>query len=180
MLLRKTNAVFSLITAVLLLNHAIVLSVWMLSRCSIAKSVGFMPWILTGVTMIHALISIDLMVSGYVDNKNHKGKKYPKLNISTVIQQVSGVLMMILIGLHIAGAKNHFQPKMLHAVVHPLFFGGVLAHVAVSTSKSLITLGIGNIKTVKSVDLIIKTLCGITFIAGVTGFYLCLFVGVVK
>lgn len=93
---------------------------------------------------------------------------------------MSGILMMIFIGIHIAGAKNHFQPKMLHAVVHPLFFGVVLAHVAVSTSKSLITLGIGSAKVIKIVDIAIKILCRATFIAGVIGFYLCLFLGIVK
>ena len=180
MLLRKINAGCSLITAMLLLDHAIFFSVWMLSRGSIAKSTGVMPWILAGVTLIHALISIDLMVSGYMDSKAHRCKWYLKLNIPVIIQRMSGILMMIFIGIHIAGAKNHFQPKMLHAVVHPLFFGVVLAHVAVSTSKSLITLGIGSAKVIKIVDIAIKILCGATFIAGVIGFYLCLFLGIVK
>ena len=46
MILRKINAVLSLFTTVLLMDHAIFLSVWMLSRCSIEKSADFMPRIL--------------------------------------------------------------------------------------------------------------------------------------
>ena len=69
---------------------------------------------------------------------------------------------------------------MLHAVLHPLFFAAALAHVSVSTSKALITLGIGNAKAVKIVDTVMKILCPAIFAAAVIGFYICLFVGVAK
>lgn len=180
MLLRKINAALSLLTTVFLLNHAIFLSVWMLSRCSIAKAESFMPWILVILMAIHAIISIILAVLGHKGAKKRKSKEYPKLNVSTTIQRMSGVFMILLIGLHIGGAVNHFQPKILHAILHPLFFALALAHIAVSTSKALITLGIGNAKVVKIVDTIIKALCVGTFIVGVIGFYLCLFVGVAR
>lgn len=180
MLLRKINATLSLLTTVLLLDHAIFLSVWMLSRCSIAKAENFMPWVLAGLMAIHAIISIVLAILGHKGVEKRKCKEYPKLNVSTMIQRMSGIFMLLLLGLHIAGAANHFQPKILHAVLHPLFFAVALAHVAVSTSKALITLGIGNAKVVKIVDVIIKVLCVGTFIAGVIGFYLCLFVGVAR
>ena len=61
-----------------------------------------------------------------------------------------------------------------------MFFITVLAHVSVSTSKALITLGVGNAKVVKIVDIVMRLLCAVTLIAGVIGFYLCLFVGVAK
>ena len=180
MLLRKINAALSLLTTVLLLDHAIFLSVWMLSRCSIAKAENFMPRILAMLVVVHAIISIVLAILGHKGVEKRKCKEYPKLNVSTMIQRMSGIFMLLLLGLHIAGAANHFQPKILHAVLHPLFFAVALAHVAVSTSKALITLGIGNAKVVKIVDVIIKVLCVGTFIAGVIGFYLCLFVGVAR
>ena len=81
--------------------------------------------------------------------------------------------MMIFSVLHITGAMKLMQPpKPVHAVVPPLFFTIVLVHVAVSTSKALITLGIGNAKTVKVVDVIVKVFCALTLIACITGFYL--------
>ena len=88
--------------------------------------------------------------------------------------------MILLLILHIVGAINHFQPKILHAVLHPLFFAVVLSHVAVSGSKAMITLGIGSAKVVNATDVVIKVLCVATFVASVIGFYICLFVGVAK
>ena len=177
MLLRKINAGLALLTTILLLDHAIFLSVWMLSRGSITKSETVMPWILMVLMVIHALISIDLGISAHSNIEKVECKKYSKLNLGTMVQRMSGIFMIILLVLHIIGASNHYQPKILHAVFHPIFFGLVLAHVAVSTSKSLIALGIGNAKIVKVVDVVVKVICGVTLVGGAVGFYLFLFMG---
>ena len=180
MRLRKINAGLSLLTTILFLGHAMFLSVWMLSRCMIAKTVGILPWVLAGVFVIHALLSIFLGILGHKGAEKRKCNTYPKMNIQTCVQRMTGILMILLLGLHIAGAANHFQPKMLHAILHPMFFAAALGHVSVSASKALITLGIGNAKTVRVVDIAVKVLCVSTFIAAVIGFYLCLFVGVAR
>ena len=180
MLLRKINAVLSLICTVLILDHSIFLSVWMLSRCSIEKTENFMPIVLMILVLVHAIISILLGFIGHKNAEKRKCKEYPKLNIPTILQRISGILMILLLGLHIAGAANYYKPKMLHAILHPLFFAIVLAHVAVSVSKAMITLGIGNAKVIKVVDVVMKVICIATFVAGVIGFYLCLFVGVAR
>ena len=180
MILRKINAAVSLITTVLLMKHAVFLSVWMLSRCSIAKSGNVMPFILAALMVIHAAISIILGIFGHDGAKKQKVKSYPKLNKPTIMQRATGIMMIVLLGLHIAGSANHFQPKILHAVLHPLFFAAALAHTSVSVSKAMITLGIGNAKAVKIIDAIMKIICIATFIASVVGFYLCLFVGVAR
>lgn len=180
MLLRKINAGLSLLTTVLLLDHAMFLSVWMLSRCSIEKSANTLPRFMMVAMVIHGALSIVLAILGHKGAKKVKVNTYSKLNIQTNIQRATGILMLLLIGLHIAGAMNHFQPKMLHAALHPVFFAVALAHIAVSTSKSLITLGIGNAKLIKIVDVVMKAICITTFIAAVVGFYLCLFVGVAR
>ena len=112
--------------------------------------------------------------------EKRKSRTYLQMNIPTYVQRVTGILMILLVGLHIAGAKNHFQPKMLHAIVHPLFFAVALTHISVSVSMGMITLGIGNAQTVKIVDILLKVLCAATFIAAIIGFYLCLFVGVAR
>ena len=180
MYLRKINAGLSLLTTLLFLDHAIFLSVWMLSRCSIEKSADNMPFIFLAVTVVHAVLSILLMVLGYNGAEKCSCRTYPKLNIPTYVQRITGILMALLFGLHLAGAANHFQPKMLHAVLHPLFFALCLAHIAVSVSKSLITLGIGNARVVRVVDIIMRLLCIAIFAASVIGFYMCLFLGVAR
>ena len=88
--------------------------------------------------------------------------------------------MLLLTFLHVAGAANYFQPKMLHAVLHPVFFAVALAHVAFSLERAMITLGIGSERVTRIVGIIAKIVCAATFLAGSIGFYLCLFVGVVK
>ena len=179
-MLRKVNAVISLISTILLLVHAIFYSVWMLLRAGIAKMSAYPSQILVVLMLTHAIISIVLAVLGHKGAEKRKCNDYPKMNKQTYVQRITGILLILFIGLHIAGALNHFQPQILHAIVHPLFFIIALAHVAVSTNKAFITLGIGNAKCIKMIDIVIKIICVFTIIACIIGFYLCLFVGVVK
>ena len=173
MRLRKINAGVSLLSTVLLLNHAIIISVWMLSKGRVENTGSIMAWVLMGVTLVHALISIDLAISAHEGVEKRKCKSYPKLNASTMVQRISGVLMLVFVVLHVTGATGLMKPPQpVHAVVPPLFFALALTHGAVSASKALITLGIGNAKFVKVFDLAIKAVCGITLVACVVGFYL--------
>ena len=173
MKLRKVNAVFSLISTILLLIHAISLAVWMLSRGIISKAPNSIPHALTMFFLIHAIISIILMAATHKGSKGHRGRQYLKLNAPTMVQRISGVLMIIFTWLHIAGALGFMTPPpVVHAIVPPLFFSLVLAHIAVSTSKAFITLGIGSAAFVKRADLVIKVICAVTLIADVVGFYL--------
>lgn len=179
MILRKINAFLSLIASVLLLDHAIFFSIRMLSRGVIPKTVDAIPWILVAIMVIHAVMSIILLILGRKGSKNQQHvNKYLKMNVPTLVQRISGFLMILLLALHIIGAINHFQPKLLHAILHPIFFASVLAHVSISVSKALITLGVGNAKVIRIVDIVIGAICGAVLVAGVIGFYLCLFLGV--
>ena len=174
MTLRKINAVISLLITFFLLDHAIFISVWMLSKGSIGVSTNLIPWILTGLVLFHAFISIDVVISGIVNGNTQKGKKYFKNNMSTLIQRISGILMLIFTVLHIAGAMGYITPpKIVHAIIPSLFFAIVLSHVAISTSKAFITLGVGNVRFVKTIDIVVKVICVATYIAALTGFYLC-------
>ena len=83
MILRKINAVLSLFTTVLLMVHAIFLSVWMLSRCSIEKSAGFMHWVLTFLMVLHAILCIILLIKSRKGVEKVEYKKYSELNIET-------------------------------------------------------------------------------------------------
>ena len=180
MILRKINAVIGLITSALLLNHAVFWAVWMLLRGRLEKAPASIPWVLMPLMALHAVLSIAVLILGRRGSKGGKSKAYVKFNISSYVQRIAGVMMLALIGIHIIGAENHYHSKGFHAVFHPLFFAAALAHTALSVSKALITLGIGNAKVIRAVDRIMAAFCGVTLIGGVIGFYLCLFVGVVK
>jgi hypothetical protein len=70
---------------------------------------------------------------------------------------------------------NHLVPKVLHSIIHPLFFLVVYGHTAISFTKGFITLGIGNIKVIKIVDIIITVLCVLIFILSIVGLYLVMY-----
>ena len=77
---RKLNAVISLMTTVMLLLHAILLSIWILSGGRTVKPAGLMGWILMGFMIAHALISIDLALSAHAETQTRKGKMYGEWN----------------------------------------------------------------------------------------------------
>ena len=173
MLLRKINAGLSLLSTLLLMDHAIFHGVWMLSRGSVEKTANSLPRILFGVMVLHAIISIVLAVRGHKGAEKRKCNDYFNINIATMIQRISGVLLFIYTVLHIVGTTGILRlPQVVHAVLTPVFFTIALTHTALSVSKAFITLGIGNAKLIKGVDVAVKVLCVMTLIAGVAGFYL--------
>ena len=173
MLLRKINAWISLATTVLLLDHAIFNAVWMLSGFAVTKTANSMPWILFRLMLLHAIISIVLAILGHKGVEKRECKSYPKMNKTTIFQRASGVLLIFLTILHVAGTAGGLHPpKIVHAILPPVFFTIALMHAAISTSKAFITLGIGSAKFIKLADIVMKVICGITLIADVIGFYL--------
>ena len=173
MLMRKINAVLSLLTTLLFFDHAIFNTVRMISPNPVEESADFMPWIFFGLMLLHAVISIFLVISTRSKNKEQKPKAYVKLNFATIAQRFSGVALIVLAGLHAVGTSGlvHF-PKPVYPILHIVFFTVAFAHVAVSTSKAFITLGIGNAKFVKVADIVIKVICAVMLIAALTGIFL--------
>ena len=95
------------------------------------------------------------------------------MNVSTIIQRISGVLLLFFSGLHVAGAIGYIQPPpIVHAIVPLVVFTIAMVHVGISTSKAFITLGIGNAKFIKTIDIVVKVICGVTLVADLIGFYL--------
>ena len=172
MSLRTINAGYSLVTTLLALAHAISLAIWMLSKGAVPMPPKVLPWVLTIMAGIHAILSVVIMITTH-KGQQKKGNSYPKLNRETIVQRITGVLMLLFTALHILGTVGIMQPpQFVHAVVPPLFFFIVLAHTAISTSKALITLGIGSWKFIRVATIAVKLVCATTLIADVVGFYL--------
>lgn len=175
MLLRKINAVISLLITLLLLDHAIFLSVSMLSGAFPVSS-NAVPWILTVLVALHVFISIDLAISAHQGTEKRKVKSYGKLNRATIFQRISGVLMLVFVPLHVANFAGFLHlPRIVFVTVPIVFFTIVLAHAAVSTNKAFVTLGIGSARFIKVVDIVVKVICLVTLIAALTGFYTFMF-----
>ena len=95
------------------------------------------------------------------------------MNASTIVQRISGILLLFFSGLHVAGAISYIQPPpVVHAIVPLVFFTLAMVHVVNSTSRAFITLGIGTAKFIKTVDIAIKVICAVTLIADIAGFCL--------
>lgn len=172
MILRKINAAVSLVTTLLLLNHAAAHGLWMLTGRSFIKSAASIPWILFGLMMAHAIISIVLAFLGHKGAEKRKCNGYAKLNVGTNIQRFSGLLLIVLTVLHILGTVGILTPPdAVHKVLPPVFFAIVLMHAAISTGKAFITLGIGNAKFFKVADVAAKVICGLTLAIDIVGFY---------
>lgn len=172
MTLRKINAVLSIVITVLLLDHAIFNAVWMLSKGSFAKTT-VLSWVLFGLMMVHAVLCIIFGIQAHRGEEKQNANAYTKVDISTKIQRIGGLLLIPFSVFHILGTIGVMQPpQVIHAILPPLFFALCMLHVAISGSKALITLGIGNAKLIKGVDIAVKALCAATLIAGVVGFYL--------
>ena len=173
MLLRKINAGISMMITLLLLEHAVSMGAWMLSRGEIAPFASKLPRLLFAFMMVHAIISIVLAVLGHKGAEKRKCNNYSKMNVPTYIQRASGMLMIVFSVLHVLGATGVMQPPLVvHAIVPPLFFALSLTHAMISASKALITLGIGNARIMKVTDIAMRLICGAILIADVIGFYL--------
>lgn len=171
MIVRKINAVLGLLTTILIMDHAIFNAAWMLSDGSITKSADALPWVLVGLMATHAVISIGLLMFPAAEGK--AAKMYPKNNIITIVQRISGMLLVVFTVLHVMGATGVMQPPaVINAIFPPLFYVVTLAHVAVSTSKAFVTLGVGNVKAIKIIDIAVKAICVATLVADIVGFYI--------
>ena len=169
---RKANAVISLICSCLILLHGGYDAIWMILRGKITTLPKPIAMLLVIFVVIHIILSIVTLIIGK-DSKNTK--LYKKENIKTIIQRVFGVLIVLLLVPHIIGMQNHLTPKILHSLIHPIFFLVVYGHTAISFSKALITLGIGSAKFIKVVDILMSILCVIIFIASIIGLYLVMY-----
>ena len=131
--------------------------------------------ILMVFVIVHTILSIVNAILGSGGKSEIKGTMYAKANIKTLVQRMFGVIMVLLLAPHILGMGNRLAPKVLHSIIHPIFFLAVYGHTAISTSKAFITLGIGNAKTIKTIDIVMSILCILIFIASIVGLYLVMY-----
>lgn len=176
MILRKINASLALLSTLLLLDHSSFHAIWMITGRSIPKSAGGLTFVLVLAVAFHAAISIALALLGHKGADKVPCKEYAGLNLSTMIQRMSGILLILLITLHVAGTVGGvYPPKIITAIVLPLFFTTAFAHASVSASKAFVTLGIGSAGFIKVTDIVLKVICLAILIADITGVCLYLF-----
>ena len=92
MLLRKINAVLSLLITLLLMDHAIFMGAYMLSRGGIEQNASKLPRLMFMMMIVHAIICIVLGFLGHKGAEKRKCNGYFSMNAPTYFQRVSGIL----------------------------------------------------------------------------------------
>lgn len=178
---KKLNACLGLAATVLGLFHIGFYSLWCLSKGQLPDIGRVLSPIFSITAVLHGLFSITMAILARKGIRLPKGvqpRSYPALNRKTVLQRSSAILMLLLLPLHIIGANTHYAPWLLYTITQPLFFAAVLLHTALSFTKALISLGIGTVKGLRFLDIVISLVCAILMLASTCGFYLYLFGGV--
>ena len=146
MKLKKVNAALSLLTIVGMLIHVIynVYAYMTFYYNPVLKQLTAYPFLIC--VCLHAVLGI-FIVATRGDGTGIR--YYPGQNISTIIQRVSAVLMLLLLIVHIrmfnlmeyAAGQGKWWLWWLLVFGEVLFFAAVIAHISVSFSKALITMG---------------------------------------
>ena len=146
MLLKKTNAVLSLITILLLFIHTGYTAYCYLTFYynPVLKIVFSLPLIVC--TCLHAVLGMSAV---FMNIEGTSGNFYPQFNRETLVQRISAALILPLLILHIktfgflsaAAEGSHTVLMFLIFVSEALFYFIVFTHIAVSTSRALITMG---------------------------------------
>ena len=143
--MKKVNACITWIIMLLFYSHLIVMSYSLATGWydyNICKTLARATGI---VISIHAILSIIVVLF------LHDGVKvgyYAKRNIKTIIQRATAIIIMIFVHLHVKafrfiveGIHLSTADKTFILVTEIIFFGANFLHLAVSFSKSLITMG---------------------------------------
>lgn len=144
--LKKINAVLGLVTALLMLVHILYSAYCYLTFYynPDLKLLTALPFIV--LCCLHAILG---MAAVFTQSDGTRMDLYPKQNLATVLQRLSAALIFPLLLLHLntfawlksAAAGGRWILFALTIAAQVLFYAVVILHVAVSLSRSLITLG---------------------------------------
>ncbi len=173
MRLKKINAVLSLMTILAILIH---IGYTVFAYLTFYYNPGLKQLTSLPFMVLACLHGICGMTAVFVQADGTRLDLYPKQNLGTIIQRVSAALIFPLLLLHLntfsllsscAEGGKWFCFTLL-ILSQPLFYGTVLAHIAVSLSRALITLGwLSSREKQKMIDRIVYAACAIAFAAAV-------------
>ena len=146
MKLKRIDAALGLLSAIALLVHIgytayAYLAFYYNPTLKLLTAVPFMV-----LACLHAVTG---MTSVFLQADGTRLDLYPKQNIRTIIQRIAAALILPLLILHLntysllrtcaEGGKWFFFALLM--ISQPLFYGTVIAHVASSVTRGMITLG---------------------------------------
>lgn len=171
MRLKKVNAVLALLSSFALVLHVSCMSFWMFTDYYNETLIAMVSIPFMVFTCAHAICG---MCSVFLLSDGTRLDVYKRENRQTVIQRITAAVFFPMLIVHIKSmeiliglsAKQAWGGFFLLLFIQILFYAVVFAHIAVSFSKALITLGIlsGN-DTRKKIDRIVIILCVVMFIS---------------
>lgn len=144
--LRKINAVLGLLSAAALLAHV---GYTVYAYLAFYYNPALKLWTAIPFIVLACLHAICAMAALFLQTDGMSLPLYSKQNRGTVLQRLSAVLILPLLILHLntfdllraGAAAGKWLCFALLMLSQPLFYAAVLAHVAASLSRALVTLG---------------------------------------
>lgn len=158
--IKKVNAVFALLAAVMLLDHTLFLSGWMGTGGTMFGINLTMARVLLALTAIHGFLSLCVLLFAHDETAD----RYIVLNRRTNIQRFSGIAILVLLLMHVLPFYNDMKlfadGLWFRVLCYLLLFVMVYVHVAVSFSKAFITMGwFRSEKAIVILDKIVFVVC---------------------
>ena len=160
---KKINAWLGLGSAVVLAAHVCYQIVAYLTFYYNEFVTAMLGHILSVLAILHVLCSISLLIFSH---DKGMGIKYGALNIRIILQRVTALLMLVLIGIHV-NTFHHLADALIPLlIVQILFFACVFIHIGASVTNALITRGvIDSMEARKKIDIVVFIICTVLFIA---------------
>lgn len=164
--IKKWNARLSLLTfALLLIHEGYQLYAYLTFYYNPTLS-AISGYSVAGCFVLHGILSA-ICVFALHDSKT---VAYKKLNIRTLLQRISAVMIILLLPLHILSfsmlQSSAGVGYILVEVVQIIYYAVLSCHIALSFSGALITLGLlPDIKKKRIIDVIVLVICALLFIA---------------
>lgn len=160
---KKVNAWLGLGSAVILAVHVCYQVVAYAAFYYNEFVTALLGHILSVLVILHVLCSLSLLIFSH---DKGMGIKYGALNIRIILQRVTALLMLVLIGVHVNTFKHLADAMVPILIVQILFFACVFVHIGASVTNALITRGvIDSMKARKKIDIAVFIICIVLFIA---------------
>ena len=169
MKLKKINAAVSLLTIAAIFIHVgyVAFSYLTFGIDPKLKIITSRP--LMTLACLHAILAMCIV---FFSSDGTKLDKYAKLNVETVLQRATAMLILPFLVLHInafdllksCAESGKWFGFVLLMIFQPVFYATLFTHVGVSFSRALVTLGrLSSLESKKKVDLVIRIICAVFF-----------------
>lgn len=146
-MIKKLNAVLGLVTILLMLVHVISMSLLLNGSIQFHKELIYIAMIFILLFIIHIFVSVVIM---FFFNDGSSPMQYPSLNVRTIIQRSTAIIMVIFFHMHFEhytktaadGTLIFVQPDIGIFLAEAVLIITVVMHAAISLPKAFITLGI--------------------------------------